>query len=1761
MPSNEAADKVHNFFDNDNLSGVPHQSQVGSSNWQALNNNLWAGNQRQFGTSFSSNPTNYNVQHQNSEGGNGRQSPQNHVGTNLTQLSLRPEFLRSQSGNQQLNINGFMRVNQNLNSSHNKTLRENTVAGHNVTSRGGFSMTESQQGDVPEHNPNLIRKPEIAEAPIGFDFLGGQQQHMRGQQSGMPQSMMPLWQQQLMLKQIQDLQKQQQLQQLNQEARQQQTQMSQLPTMINGTPIRDTSNSFWPSEGMGGDSKLRSSPQMFMANNMHWAQQHGGSGSPAMQGYPNGTFSNEQGQQLRSMGLGLAPQQFDQSLYGAPIASTRGDLNQYAHLQGVSHDRTAMFSKAHQVEKSMMHSSPVSNSFQGDQGAVYQDQVQGKKLFGHAQVQGLNSGVLPRNFPQVNSISRNIAVQGFHGMHEQGDWLRNSQEKPAAQVGPSQGFTSLDPIEEKILFNTNDSTGFGNAFEGTDYINSFPSIQSGSWSALMQSAVAETSSGDTGMQDEWSGLSNVDNNLHSSTPFTLLDDSNMNPGGHCIQSFQQSERLQSEVSHESIRHSPKEPITWLDRSIQQKSNMDGSHQVQSPASLDFPSQNAWAGQSYDQSGNAGHSANSEPNFQNTKGSWVHRQNMPLFNMGGAPFQKPNGWNVNESQSPGGDSPLRLRENENAVYLPNSMPNSMGGLRQLKSGRGSPQIKQDHSNMNFGVDVPNSSITNSNQEINQQVSSNHHIEFGKNILNPCMTFKGYDNLGQYQHQQNDGLQVSESPISNYDRGGEKHGKKLGNSHQKETSSDSYNSNQSHHTISGGSGRQNSWLSASDSQVVASASQKSVGQDARILSGPPRKFQYHPMGNLEVDVDPANTTKHVTHLESLRQQGTRGVKSNELGHFGNSKSSGRVPDRAIDMEKECLADFQENAKGSEEVHPRGTVPGYGSTVSGSFDGLAGPSRTPEHTSQNMLELLHKVDQPREHTNLKDFGSTVHKSSSVIPEPTASDPSLAHLQQNQSSIQGFGLRLAPPSQRQPPNQSFPSQNFQQILNNLNSRNVDSEVGQKGPVQSLPSDMSQREQWDNISKVSRQMGEDASHQRNHPQHQQMSNASGQVTTTHSVNTTNLRNSAQQHMVLESVPVSQPSVMSGMNQHGTFPKVMHNVWNNVSIQQRAPGGPLQKVPETSSWGGKQLQDDQGITKRGSHQSEFGGCSINSQRLGYGEERQERESSTRFPPSEKIAMIPQKSGVLQERESTLASVSMAARMHPQEPDRGGYPKNPARFSQAEHTLANPSTSNSDIEAFGRSLKPSHGFQRSYSLLQQVQDMKGIESDANMRGGKRFKGPDTSLDAQHQAAMGGKQLHGLNRMAGDLVRTELNPVAQRISFQSGDTKMLSFSSGGGEDQNINSSPLRVLRDAPPRDVTGFSRNNFDIHSSHMNASSNRAEHPQISPSMAPSWFEQFGTFKSSQMQQISDAGKITKTPPQTVVSGPTAEYTAAHTLKEQINASDASEVGKVEQGDIALIISEPPSSVCAEAIDKSPALEPKKRKSLSSELLPWHKEVTHGSQRLQNISTAERDWAQAANRLIEKAEDEAEVIEDGHQMLRPRRRFVLSTQLMQQILRPAPPAILSTNATSDYDSLTYFHAKLALGDACSLISSSGADERVPPDSANTTSVKLRTSERICDQHYTKVTEDYIGRARKLETDLLRLDKRASILDVRVECQDLERFSVINRFVKFHGRGNADGAESSSASGAVANTQKQYPQRYVTAHAMPRNLPEGVQCLSL
>lgn len=81
------------------------------------------------------------------------------------------------------------------------------------------------------------------------------------------------------------------------------------------------------------------------------------------------------------------------------------------------------------------------------------------------------------------------------------------------------------------------------------------------------------------------------------------------------------------------------------------------------------------------------------------------------------------------------------------------------------------------------------------------------------------------------------------------------------------------------------------------------------------------------------------------------------------------------------------------------------------------------------------------------------------------------------------------------------------------------------------------------------------------------------------------------------------------------------------------------------------------------------------------------------------------------------------------------------------------------------------------------------------------------------------------------------------------------------------------------------------------------------------------------------------------------------------------------------------------------------------------------------------------------EDEVEMAEDVQPMLRSKRRLILATQLMQQLLCPAPRSILSADAILHHDSVIYYVSRLSLGDACNFQCCTRNDLLVSTDNSN------------------------------------------------------------------------------------------------------------------
>lgn len=386
-------------------------------------------------------------------------------------------------------------------------------------------------------------------------------------------------QRQIMFKQLQEMQRRQQLQDLgntrnqnyvNQLSSLRQPSGGQLSPKDNGIPAQDSS-------------------QMFRVGNM----------------------------QMMQHGLGLAQPQFDVSSYGTHSLDSDKNFIQYPQLQAPPNLSVNPLTKNTNSPLGMtapgFGSSFNQCNFSFDHGSMQDGSFlsnQETSLFGQVPVEGFNSGALSGIYPQQGiTIQRNASLlDSEERRHDGATVWRGLSPGKTLNFGPSQTAASLDPLEEKILYDTDDNS---------------------SWSALMQSAVAETSSNDPGIQEEWSGLSFqnpeplndknqqrnfmdseklqnnwVDRNLQnaSSSPSSRPEQlyQNFNTG---FTNFQQLGHQYPKEKEEY--HSPRNTSQLADYISQQKRTTGGSQMIQTS----LPSTNIWSDQDKDHSDNDAHGTN------------------------------------------------------------------------------------------------------------------------------------------------------------------------------------------------------------------------------------------------------------------------------------------------------------------------------------------------------------------------------------------------------------------------------------------------------------------------------------------------------------------------------------------------------------------------------------------------------------------------------------------------------------------------------------------------------------------------------------------------------------------------------------------------------------------------------------------------------------------------------------------------------------------------------------------------------------------------------------------------------------------------------------------------------------------------------------------------------------------------------------------------------------------------------------------------
>lgn len=881
-------------------------------------------------------------------------------------------------------------------SGQGKFQRDGAIPDNLSLMQRGLANFGSQEGNSPGYGssfPGNLEKPDVTASPVSFDFLGGHQQ-LSGQHLGMSQphqmqqqaSNDMQWKQHLIAMQMQEMQRQQQLQQLHLGARQHnsfnqmygatgQGATDELPGMLSGMPVANAVN-YMPGELMGSQSKSPNSSHMFIGGNMNWAQRN----IPLMQGIPNGLiYSQDQGQSMHSMGF--VPRQLDQSLHGSPVSGSMGSLNHHFQLQGMSNDSVSvdLMSKLgdNHAERTSVQS-PALNDFhndhrfisnQGYSGTSFvagRQGAQGKTLFGNALVQGTDGGTVSGSFHQPNHLTESVQVQEFQHGQIQTDWLGKSHDSITSQVVPSHNATSLDPTEEKILFGVDDNVnwdaslmGSGNRVTGTylngypiqnnDCLNVFPSLQSGTWSALVQEAL-EVSSSDTGQLEEWSGLTlqkaepqagndlvllsdndkqtavtDAENNLNDtlrSKPFPLSDTS-VRQSCHsvpCSQlplkySYEQNERLETDHSIQSVQHLSKETNDAQFAHNHQPYNFIGNSLQERQRQLNAPN-DVWMAQEHQQPMQHMDSEEMRSSSQGMQHAWIHQQKMPFYNMNSQLSNKLNSWGT-ESPSSSGSRNFKNDENgdlnqyarssdiNTAMHIEMTHARSLGkggeskdavslsslrGPESVQSETNNPKMSGEHSYVANFSDFMNPNTFKSNMVINQQLLNRQAVHPFKHVAGHMLVKdKAADQVNDQKQLNTFPLDWDPSPGYINKESGEAHGHALNHL------------NTGHDTDDGQNARDDSLLARNDNLRLFSGSEKFSDQSDRKSLGSQR-FQFHPMGNLEMNMEAADQKSHKSHSQGSFHPTVWGLKNQEKENSGNSQLAGHVTStNSIDMGK--------------------------------------------------------------------------------------------------------------------------------------------------------------------------------------------------------------------------------------------------------------------------------------------------------------------------------------------------------------------------------------------------------------------------------------------------------------------------------------------------------------------------------------------------------------------------------------------------------------------------------------------------------------------------------------------------------------------------------------------------------------------------------------------------------------------------------------------------------------------------------------------
>uniref|UniRef100_A0ACD6A7X4 Uncharacterized protein n=1 Tax=Avena sativa TaxID=4498 RepID=A0ACD6A7X4_AVESA len=191
--------------------------------------------------------------------------------------------------------------------------------------------------------------------------------------------------------------------------------------------------------------------------------------------------------------------------------------------------------------------------------------------------------------------------------------------------------------------------------------------------------------------------------------------------------------------------------------------------------------------------------------------------------------------------------------------------------------------------------------------------------------------------------------------------------------------------------------------------------------------------------------------------------------------------------------------------------------------------------------------------------------------------------------------------------------------------------------------------------------------------------------------------------------------------------------------------------------------------------------------------------------------------------------------------------------------------------------------------------------------------------------------------------------------------------------------------------------------------------------------------------------------------------------------------------------------------------PIKRRRSTANAVASQAQVMSENRTMQCLRTPELDCAHATERLPEKVDGGNATTEKSTFVCQAQRRLALTTSLMQHVLPVQPARLLAANVTDAGETAVYQISKVAVSDMYHPVLPSASDnDNVTRSEYMPRSETSTSGKEDCDI-LSEVLESFDRRFGEMKRSLSRVEKAHTFQDFACEVRDIERWSILHRFV--------------------------------------------------